>query len=58
MKINLQLLLVSKGQNELLTYIPEYEDIFSNNLEEKFYIARLMMENLRKKKEIENDVTN
>jgi hypothetical protein len=43
------------GSNELLTYIPEYNDIFDDKkTEEQFYIARLMMKNLEKKKIIEN----
>ena len=42
------------GRNELLTYIPNYIDIFDNeNSTEQEYIARLMMENLRRKKTIE-----
>ena len=43
------------GSIELLTYIPNYNDIFDDkNTEEQFYIARLMMKNLEKKKIIEN----
>ena len=39
------------GRNELLTYIPNYIDIFDNeNSTEQKYIARLMMENLKRKK--------
>ena len=42
------------GRNELLTYIPNYNDIFDNeNCTEQEYIGRLMMENLRRKKIIE-----
>ena len=43
------------GSNELVSYIPNYIDIFDDdNPEEQFYIASLMMENLMKKKNIEN----
>ena len=42
------------GRNELLTYIPNYIDIFDNeNSTEQEFIARLMLENLRRKKIIE-----
>ena len=45
------------GSNELVTYIPEYSDIFNDdNIEEQNYIATLLMENLTKKKLIENIV--
>ena len=43
------------GSNELLTYIPDYVDIFDDKkTEEQYYIARLMMKNLEQKKIIEN----
>ena len=42
------------GGNELLTYIPNYEDIFINNTKEQAYIASLMFENLRRKKAMES----
>ena len=42
------------GGNELLTYIPDYEDIFGNDLREQAYIASLMFENLRRKKILED----
>ena len=42
------------GGNELLTYIPEDEDIFGNDLREQAYIASLMFENLRRKKILED----
>ena len=42
------------GSNELVTYIPNYEDIFDDsNPEEQCYIASLMMANLKKKKQLE-----
>ena len=47
--------LVVKGWlNKLLTYIPNYEDIFINNTREQAYIASLMFENLRRKKAMES----
>ena len=42
------------GSNELITYIPKYEDIFNDdNVEEQFFIANIMLANLKKKKAIE-----
>ena len=39
------------GSNQLVSYIPEYQDIFNDDdPKEQCYIARLMMENLQKKK--------
>ena len=43
------------GSNQLVTYIPIYEDIFNDdNVEEQYFIANIMMANLKKKKDIEN----
>ena len=43
------------GSNELISYIPDYEDIFDdNNPEEQLYVANIMIENLKKKKKIED----
>ena len=42
------------GSNQLISYIPNYEDIFNDDdPEEQCYIAHILMENLKKKKEIE-----
>ena len=42
------------GSNEIVSYIPEYKDIFNDNdTEEQCYIANIMKENLKKKKVIE-----
>ena len=41
------------GTNEILSYIPEYNEIWEGNLEEKLYIANIMHTNLKKKKELE-----
>ena len=42
------------GSNQLVTYIPNYEDIFDDDkTEEQYFIATLMMANLKQKKEIE-----
>ena len=42
------------GKNELVSYIPNYIDIFNdNNIKEQHYIANLLMENLKSKKVIE-----
>ena len=44
------------GSNQLISYIPDYKDIFNDNdTEEQYYIANIMKENLRKKKEIEQE---
>ena len=41
------------GSNGLITYIPNYEDIFDDsNTEEQCFIANLMMANLKKKKTV------
>ena len=45
------------GSNQLITYIPNYEDIFNNNnVEEQYFIANIMMANLKKKKEIKTQM--
>ena len=45
------------GSNELVSYIPDYEDIFNDDdPKEQCYIATLMMKNLQKKKQIEEDL--
>ena len=36
------------GQNKLVTYIPTYEDIYENDLEEQIYIARIFRDNIRR----------
>ena len=42
------------GSNQLVTYIPNYEDIFNDeDTEEQNFIAQIMMANLKLKKEIE-----
>ena len=44
------------GSNQLVTYIPNYEDIFDNdNPEEQYFIANILMANLKKKKELLDD---
>ena len=41
------------GSNELVKYIPNYEDIFDdNNPEEQCFIANLMMASLKEKKTV------
>ena len=43
------------GSNEIVTYIPEYEDIFNDNdPKEQLFIANILIENLKKKKKIED----
>ena len=42
------------GRNQLVTYIPRYEDICNyNNIEKLNFIAQIMMTNLKRKTEIE-----
>ena len=42
------------GKNELVSYIPNYIDIFNDNdITEQVYIANLIIENLRGKKVVE-----
>ena len=42
------------GSNQLISYIPDYKDIFNDNdTEEQYFIANIMKQNLRKKKNIE-----
>ena len=42
------------GSNQLVTYIPNYKDIFDdNNIEEQCFIANILIENLKRKKELE-----
>ena len=42
------------GSNQLISYIPDYKDIFNDNdTEEQYFIANIMKQNLRKKKDIE-----
>ena len=41
------------GSNQLLIYIPNYDDIFNNSdVEEQYFIANIMMANLKKKRDI------
>ena len=43
------------GSNQLITYIPNYEDIFNDeNIDEQCFIANILMTNLKRKKEIES----
>ena len=35
------------GKNEMLTYIPNYYDIFSEEVKEQLYVARILRENMR-----------
>ena len=45
------------GSNQLITYIPDYEDIFNDSdPKEQVFIANILMENLKKKKEIESNI--
>ena len=46
--------IVTTGENNLVSYIPNYIDIFNDNdSKEQHYIANLMMENLKNKKVFE-----
>ena len=36
------------GRNEIVTYIPTYEDLFGEDKEEQVYIARINLDNLKR----------
>ena len=43
------------GRNQLITYVPNYEDLFDDdNIEEQCFVASILMENLKYKKKIDN----
>ena len=39
------------GKNEILSYIPDYKDLFNGEMKEQIYISRLLKENFRRFKE-------
>ena len=43
------------GCNEKLTYIPNYSDLFENDLSEQVYIASLIKENIKRKNILEEN---
>ena len=44
--------------NEIVTYTPEYEDIFNDSdPKDQLHIANIMIENWKKKKKVEEDIT-
>ena len=43
------------GSNELVTYIPRYEDLYGKDEEEQVYIARLIRNNLRRLTQFQNE---
>ena len=46
--------LIGIGSNQLVTYIPNQEDIFNDEeTEEQNFIAQIMIENLKRKKGLE-----
>jgi hypothetical protein len=38
------------GKNELVAYIPDYTDLFGNDIDEQIYISRILKENFRIRK--------
>ena len=36
------------GNNQLVTYIPDYIDIYKNDVEEQAYVVRILKDNLRR----------
>ena len=36
------------GQNDLITYLPDYRELYKKDVEEQVYVARILRENLRK----------
>ena len=41
------------GKNKNLTYIPDYKDLYENNVEEQIYMGRLMKENHETRKQFQ-----
>ena len=39
------------GKNELVTYIPEYKDLFNGEMEDQVYISRLLKANYMRMKD-------
>ena len=37
------------GKNEQLSYIPDYEELYTGDLEEQIYLARILKENFEKR---------
>ena len=44
------------GKNKIVTYIPEYNDIYQGNIEEMVYTSRILRENLKRMKTPEDHV--
>ena len=42
---------VLQGKNELVTYLPQYEDLYGNVENEQVYIARVFRDNMRRQPE-------
>ena len=38
------------GKNEIISYIPEYKELFENNLDEMIYVSRILRENFKNRK--------
>ena len=36
------------GSNQLVTYIPDYMDLYRNNVEDQAYVVRILKDNLRR----------
>ena len=37
------------GQNENVTFIPDYKELYSGNLKDKFYVSRLLKNNFKRR---------
>ena len=45
------------GSSELITYIPEYENMFDDNdPEEQLYVANILIDNFKRKKKMEESL--
>ena len=49
-ELGLELLLqIAMGQNENVTFIPDYKDLYSGDLKDQFYVSRLLKDNFEKR---------
>ena len=44
------------GKNEILTYIPDYQDLFLEDIDAQVYTSRIMNENCIRMKHLEDQV--
>ena len=44
------------GKNEIVTYIPDYQDLFSEDIDAQVYTSRILKENYTRMKHLEDQV--